>query len=145
MKRKLLRTRLVCCLALVAGILGADQTQPATPTTPPAVITPVRTLTLRLHLNYIEPANLSVPAGRYMIRIINGIVPGAEMDYQLTKGAAQGGAPNGMQPGAPVASAKGRKGTPRARMLVNLTPGQYVLRAAGRQEWECRITVANPQ
>jgi hypothetical protein len=164
MKRKLLRTGLVCCLALVAGMLGAGQVTdaPAPPSTPPTTRitdseTQINDLTLRLRLNRMEPSALTVPAGRYAIHIVNGIVPGAALDYQLrkangkgtdlTNGPASGSGEVPVIPGsvlqgyAQVATKNAPKGTGRVRMGVTLTPGQYVLWTPGRQEWQCQITV----
>lgn len=108
----------------------------------------INDITVRLRLNRIEPAALTVPAGRYTIHIINGIVPGAPIDYDLRKASDKGSmggtsvlAPGVLQGLTQVAAKTAPKGTAQERMAVKLTPGTYILWTPGRAEWQCQITV----
>lgn len=145
MQRKLLRGGLICCLALMPGLARADRA--------PGTDTQTKDLTVRLRLNHIEPSALTVPAGSYTIHIINGIVPGADIGYELRKANGTGNGSNNGSENVPVltilqgytqiATKSAPKGTARVRMAVTLTPGQYILWIPGRQEWQCQITVTN--
>jgi hypothetical protein len=113
-------------LALGAAALHAQAVKSASE--------PPRTLSFRLALKRLEPASVTVPAGRYQIRLVNGLVVNAAVPFRLDR--------NG---GAMLAQAQVAKGATSAKSEVMLTPGKYILEAGGRPEWRSEIVVTPPK
>lgn len=90
---------------------------------------PLRPLYFRLLLNRMEPARLTIPEGRYVLRLDNGIVLG-EVRFRLD--VAQG--PRVLEGRIP-------RGAGRGKAMVLLKPGKYVLEAGGRSQWRSEISV----
>lgn len=91
----------------------------------------IRILTFRLTANRIIPATITVPKGRYLIRVNNGVFSGP-VTVDLLRGAAQG-------------ERIGMKNVPAGRgrdsLETELTPGQHTLRVSPRANWVAQITV----
>lgn len=90
---------------------------------------PAGTLTFRLSVNRIEPPQATVPAGRYFVRLINGIVLG-DINFELSDDR-----------NTRLAAKRIPKNKGTARASVDLAPGKYVLRVPGRDQWRCDLTV----
>jgi hypothetical protein len=91
---------------------------------------PDGTLLFRLDLNTIIPASTTVPAGKYDVVVINGIVVDQELPFTVTR-----------QAGQKAMEAKVAKRSGRAKARVELAPGTYLLEVAGRPEWRSQIAV----
>lgn len=86
-------------------------------------------LDLRLRLNRILPATTTVPEGRYLVRLRNGITPD-EFPVALDD-----------DKGAKVVQANHGRGRGKSSWLVDLKPGVHRLYVPGRTQWSTTITV----
>ncbi|MBL8239776.1 MAG: hypothetical protein JNM66_20290 [Bryobacterales bacterium] len=91
----------------------------------------VRILTFRLTANRISPATVSVPKGKYLIRVNNGVFSGP-VTVDVSRGSAQ-------------SERIGFKSVPigkgRESLEMELTPGQHTLRVSPRANWVALINV----
>jgi hypothetical protein len=92
-------------------------------------------LRFRLWLNRITPDRVTVPAGRYRIRVDNGIVLGKAISVVV----ARDGAPPAVTTRVPKDGVRAE-----AEAEVTLAPGAYFVTAGGRAEWRAVVTVTTP-
>jgi hypothetical protein len=90
-----------------------------------------RLLRFRLELNSMEPARLTVPEGRYLVQVINGVAL-SPVSVQLDDEQA-----------TRIAEARSKRGAARTRFPVSLRPGKHTLSVRGRPEWKSVITVVS--
>ncbi len=86
-------------------------------------------LYFRLRLNSLDPAVVSAPQGRYVIRFVNGAVAG-DVFLQLEDDKKNR-----------VLDKKLKRGRITVSDTVDLQPGRYTLRVVGRPQWSSSITV----
>ena len=91
----------------------------------------IRILTFRLTANRITPASITVPKGKYLIRVNNGVFSGP-VTVDLLRGAPQGDRISMKN----VPAGKGRDS-----LEIELTPGQHMLRVSPRANWVAQINV----
>lgn len=87
-------------------------------------------LDFRLRLNSILPATVTVPEGRYLIRLSNGITPD-EIPVVLDD-----------DKGAKVVEDNQGRGQGKSTRLVDLKPGVHRIYVPGRAQWSASITVS---
>ena len=76
-----------------------------------------------------EPNEISRPQGRFLLAVDNRSGLG-DLDLYLER-----------QTGGRVNVALNRKGKPAWRQVLDLPPGQYILRAANDESWQCNLTL----
>jgi hypothetical protein len=86
-------------------------------------------LTFQLRLNSLQPAAMIVPEGRYVVRVINGLVIGDITvqieDAQKTR----------------LAEKQVRKQAPKFTAFTDLKQGTYTVRVLGKPQWSSTIIV----
>ncbi len=92
---------------------------------------PPRPLRFRLELDSMQPAQLSVPEGVYLVQVTNGVAL-APVWVQLDDEQA-----------TRVAEAGSKRGAARTRFAVTLRPGKHTLSVRGRAAWKSVITVVS--
>ena len=88
-------------------------------------------LSFRLHTDGLSPSQITVPDGRYIIRVVNSAVM-KDMTVQLDDDR-----------GSRIGNANSRKGGSKSSFIVRLTPGKHTLSVPGRSTWKSEITVVN--
>jgi hypothetical protein len=76
-----------------------------------------------------EPSEITRPAGRFIL-VVNNRSWLEETDLRLER-----------EGGNRVREVRSRRNKPDWREVVDLPPGQYVLREANNPGWACRITI----
>jgi hypothetical protein len=86
-------------------------------------------LTFRLRLNSLQPPTVTIPEGRYVVRVINGLVIGDITvqieDAQKTR----------------LADKQVRKQAPKFTAFTDLMQGTYTVRVLGKPQWSSTIIV----
>lgn len=77
-----------------------------------------------------EPSDISRPQGRFLLAVDNRSGLG-DLDLYLER-----------QTGGRVNVVLGRKGKLAWRQELDLPPGQYILRAANDESWQCNLTLS---
>lgn len=92
---------------------------------------PLRLLSFRLESSRVTPASVRVPKGRYIVRVQSGVT-GGEVGFDLIRGSVATDK---------VASRTISAGRSRAQAFLELTPGKYELRIAGKVAMAANIEV----
>jgi uncharacterized protein (DUF58 family) len=79
--------------------------------------------------NGFEPAEITRPKGRFILAVNNRTLS-TDLELQLER-----------ENGNHVREVKVHRNRPNWREVVDLPPGQYVLREASHPDWACRITI----
>jgi hypothetical protein len=132
-KRSVARGFLGACLCtvVVIGLFCAPTAGFAAETTAvTADKAPPRLIIFCVKYKRIEPSAMTVPAGKYLVRLVNGVMVDTAIPFTLN-----------VKGGSTLASAQVARNAVRASSTVTLTPGTYVLQAGGKPEWSAEITV----
>jgi hypothetical protein len=126
--RKMTRRNIVAILGVIslAGSAGTQQVRAQQGADKKNKTTP---LIFRLELNQMVPQTLSIPAGRYSIQVLNGLVL-AELPVELADGK-----------NVKLLSSKIKRQQSRMYAELQLNAGSYKLSVAGRPQWVSSIEV----
>ena len=80
--------------------------------------------------NGFEPSELRRPAGPFLLAVNNHGRP-AEFSFEIYR-------VNGQK----LHEIKGKQGQQRQRKILDLPPGEYVLKEASHPDWSCRILLS---
>jgi hypothetical protein len=121
------RGRTVVILALI--LFGCLSAYPQTPATDPYP-GPPKVLWFNIELHRLVPDQLSIPEGKYLIRVSKGVVT-SDITLELRDGASQ----------ALQSQASAKHGSALAYLPVSLHPGKYALSVPGMPKWSCNLMV----
>jgi hypothetical protein len=127
----------ITLLGITLLLPGVVQSQaPRAVSVSPVAVVPTHVLRFHLQLHAMSPQAVTVPAGKYAIDVINGVVL-APITVQLSaKGSAADSAASTI-----VTQTTGKASDSRVRSLFTLTPGTYTLGVRSRSDWTSTITV----
>lgn len=109
-------------LTAFGGQANANRSQPAPANMEVEIISITR--------NGFEPAEIRRPADPFLLAVNNHGRP-TELSFEIYR-------VNGQK----VHEMKGKKGEQHQRQILDLPPGQYVLKEASHPEWSCKILLS---